>query len=578
MLKNTIILIFLLIHQTTFSQTAKKRLPGQVNIPNQFQYAPCISGDGRSLLFMSDYSIDRKLGMQYSYMVGPGKWKKAEELIFKTNYTHLHYLGGYSLSYDGKMLFFTSRKSPGVGGYDVWYSEKSGDKWGAPINVGAPVNSKSNEGCPSLSPDGKYLYYMRCESMSEKIAKGCKLMVAERKNKEYWKEPVELPAPINTSHETTPRIMPDNETLIFASERPGGKGGLDLYLTRKKDGRWTTPIPMDFINTGEDDQFVSVPAKGNFIYFAGKYKKYNNIFKTKIPRELQPKKVILVKGKVTDEATRKPLDAVIQVFALKSGKKTQYKRTDMRDGSFFLLLTEGEVYDFSIYPVDKKHTFHSRLFDLDPLEKYRKEVLKISLSSLKPGTTFVLNNIRYKRYSEKLKDESNMEMKRLARLLKSNSALSIEVGGFTDKVIKDSVQSSPDLTEVIIDTTYHLNIDTIYETFLDTVYEGNLDSASVEFIDEMFDNENYIIKDSLVLVEDSVIVSIDSIETYTINYTWHNDRTTKQAQTIVDLLIGKGIPQYRLVAKGYGDERLLVPNNSPEDREKNRRIEVKIIK
>ncbi|MCH8317672.1 MAG: hypothetical protein IIA88_04140, partial [Bacteroidetes bacterium] len=45
-----------------------------------------------------------------------------------------------------------------------------------------------------------------------------------------------------------------------------------------------------------------------------------------------------------------------------------------------------------------------------------------------------------------------------------------------------------------------------------------------------------------------------------------------------DLLIGKGIPQYRLVAKGYGDERLLVPNNSLESREKNRRIEVKVLK
>jgi len=88
------ILIFLLVQQTAFSQTAKAPLPRTINIPNQFQYAPCISGDGKSLLFMSDYSIDRKLQMQYSSLRGPGNWQKAEELIFKTNYTHLHYLGG----------------------------------------------------------------------------------------------------------------------------------------------------------------------------------------------------------------------------------------------------------------------------------------------------------------------------------------------------------------------------------------------------------------------------------------------------------------------------------------------------
>lgn len=573
-----LILFFLVIRQSAWSQTSQIPLPRSVNIPNQFQYAPSISGDGRSLLFMSDYSIDRKLHMQHSYMVGPGKWKKAEEIIFKTNYGHLHYLGGHSLSYDGKVLFFTSRKSPGVGGFDIWYSEKKGDSWGIPINVGAPVNSRSNEGCPSLSPDGKYLYFMRCEQMSENIAKGCKLMVAKRKSKEYWKDAVELPAPINIGHETTPRIMPDNETLIFSSERPGGKGGLDLYVTRKKDGGWTTPVPMDFLNTQEDDQFVSVPAKGNIIYYAGKYEKTNIIFKTKIPDELKPKKVILVKGKITDDNTHKPLDARIQVFALKSGKKIQSIRTDMNDGSFFLLLTEGEVYDFSVYPVDKNHTFYSRLFDLDPLEKYRKEVLKISLRSLKPGATFVLNNIRYNRYSAKLKDESDLEIKRLLGLLKSNPQLCIEVGGFTDQVIKDTIKSSPDLTEMFIDTIYQLTIDTIYETFLDTIYEGNLDSASVEFVDEILDNENYIIKDSLVLIEDSVIVRFDSTETYKIVNIWHNDRTLKQSQTIVDLLISKGIPQNRLVAKGYGDEMLLVANNSPENREKNRRIEVKVIK
>ncbi len=228
-------------------QAKTRRLPGIINHPSLNLYAPYISHDGNALLFVSDNGEDGALTV--SYTSRENDWSEPVELPKNVNH-RLVYLKGFSLSADGKKMYFTSTKSPVVGGYDIMMSELKGKAWTEPQNFMLPINTKTNEGCPSISVDGNTLYFMRCEKMDQRTASGCKLFRADKKPNGQWGEPKELPANINTGNSQTPRIMADSETLIFSTDKMGStKGGMDLYITRLSNGSWSDPVPLDFVNT-----------------------------------------------------------------------------------------------------------------------------------------------------------------------------------------------------------------------------------------------------------------------------------------------------------------------------------------
>ena len=133
------------------------------------------------------------------------------------------------MSADGKKMYFTSTKSPIVGGYDIMMSELKGKAWSEPQNFMFPINSKTNEGCPSVTMDGNTLYFMRCDKMDQRTAGGCKLFRADKKANGQWDEPKELPSNINTGNSQTPRIMADSETLIFSSDKMSSTKGGWIY-------------------------------------------------------------------------------------------------------------------------------------------------------------------------------------------------------------------------------------------------------------------------------------------------------------------------------------------------------------
>ena len=284
---------------TTFGQTARKPLSRIVNAPTTTQIAPKLSGDGKYMVFMINANAKNELRLAYSKQIKPEVWSKPET-IWEVNKSHaINHIGGYSLSYDGQTLFFTSRKAYGIGKYDIWYCERQGEGWSQPKNMGKPVNSTSDEGCPSLSPDGKYLYFVRCQNMDQIDAEDCQLMVARHKSREYWESPVNIP--VNLGSVISPTILPDGETLVFAAK--GGQG-YDLHQIRKQGNGWSASRPMSFLNTAEDDRFTSMPGPGDVIYYSGKYKGTYDIIKAKVPEDLQPKKVLVLNGevKVKDQA------------------------------------------------------------------------------------------------------------------------------------------------------------------------------------------------------------------------------------------------------------------------------------
>ncbi|UZR95546.1 hypothetical protein [Chondrinema litorale] len=566
---------FICLAPQVWSQvTAKKLLPRNINVPFLNQLAPSISGDGNHLVFLSDQVSSKRLNMMYSKRTGSERWTDPEVISVIDNSFEINHLRGYSISYDGSMLFFTTLKSGGIGGYDIWMVRKNGNSWSQPENLGKPLNSDAHEGDPSLSPDGKYLYFMRCEKMSMNNAENCTLYVSEKKNRTFWGEPVALPANINSGNAVSPRILPDNESLYFSSNKSGGQGGYDLYLTRKEDEGWTEPVALSFLNSEADDRYVSLNAKGDVIYFSMKYKDKDKIIMAKIPDEFQPLKIFQINGKILNEVTGNPEEAYIQVFDVETQKMVRAVKAPQNTGEFYVLLKSGEMYDLSVNTIDKSIIFYSELVDLRYQEESEYKNVELKLKPVKVGTTFTATNILFEPYTSNIHEASVFELKRLSLLLKNNPDINLEIGAHLAEYKSDSIQSDPDLTEVVIDTI-------LIENNLELSVDNTLSSDT-----DIYTN-NKVGIDSMVMVQkpDSsmVFVNVNKVDTtqvlessnqpFQLKYTYHNDRTEAEAKAVYDYLIEIGVPSDRISYKGYGDTK---PLSDVESIEKNKWIDIRL--
>lgn len=483
--------------------------------------APFISLDGNTLVFTSDYADENELLIYYTERVQVN-WKEPQALPRHIN-NKLNFAGGYSLSADGKSIYITSIKSGGIGGYDIWTGDLKGNSWGDLQNMFIPINSKLHEGCPTFTPDGGTMYFMRCETMNQQKADKCKIMVSVQENGR-WQEPKELPANINTGNSQTPRISSDGRILIFASNtmRPN-KRDMDLYASRMVNGSWTNPIALDFVNTDQDDQFVSFIANGRYLVkdAPGKFKR--EIVEYLIPEEWRPGAVIKVEGVITD-MNDAPTPAYISVTDLATQARVFTGRPD-KDGSYFLFLPEGTRYELSIDPEKGNYTYVSKIIDMtvagNPL------ILKLNavLKPIHEGDEFDLEGIRFKANSAELEKE-NAELRRLSRLLKSSPELDYELHVSFIGYEENQMPVNPDLTEVSVDSVLF----------------------QIDEVDSLGQTHS---RDSLV------------VETM-----YHNNRTEKQATAIIDELTALGVDRSRL---SYTVSMV------PEPELENRKTKVKLV-
>ncbi len=494
-----------------------------LNGPLTSEYSPSISANGRVMLLEATTGENDEPEFVISTQKG-GVWSRPEAVPGVNSAANkLNYTGAAFISYDGNSIFFASNRYGGIGNSDIWYMERAGNTWTAPKNLAKPVNSLSYDGDPCISADGKYLYFARCSSKAAGGENCCKIMVSEKVGKDGWKEPKELPAPVNMGCEAAPRILPDGKTLLFSSIRAKGKGGYDLYESKMKDdGTWAEPVALDFINTSKDDSYATVPASGDIIYYTGPAKLGTDIYRNRIPDALQGEKIILLQGIVKNGESQQPLPARTVIYS----KKGLALNNTASDGSYTTILAKGDKYDFSISANDKGYTFYSDFFNLDTLTKYKFTQQDVKLLPLKANVSFVLKNLTFDPNSAKISQSSSYEMERLVRLLKDNVYIKAEIAAYTDEVKKDSVATA-ELTEEVADTL--ITRDTL-------------------------NNEVKVIK-----------------KFYT------NDRTQKEAEAVVNYLALKGIPKSRLTPKGYGSAKPLAPNTNDANRLLNRRVEFKVI-
>ncbi|MGC3948327.1 MAG: hypothetical protein QM762_28120 [Chryseolinea sp.] len=446
----TLILIGLSVSTLSFAQVQSRKLPGIINHPSLSLYAPYISSDGNALLFVSNDGEDGTLIV--SYTSRETDWVQPVPLPKQVNH-RLIYLRGFALNADGKKMYFTAMKAPIIGGYDIMVSELKGSTWSEPQNFLMPINSKTNDGCPSLTTDESAIYFMRCDKMDQKSASGCKLFSSKKKPNGQWEEPVELPASINTGNSQTPRILADNETLIFSSDKmPGNKGGMDLYMSKLVNGSWSDPVAMDFTNTSRDDQFVSVAALGRYLLRDVPGSRNNNeLVEFLFPANLKPRGVMKVEGFVKDPANG-VVPSYISVIDRTANKRI-YRGRPGADGSYKFYIPEGSLYEFDVDPEQSNWTFFSRVFDLTGSDKIaQRERVNITLRQPVADDEIPLEMVSLSAGSSALDVAASDELKRLIRVSKANAQLNFEIQISMTGYAEDSIRNTVDLTEVRMDT------------------------------------------------------------------------------------------------------------------------------
>ena len=186
-----------------------------------------------------------------------------------------------SISADGLSLYFSSDRSGGYGVQDIWVTtrETKSAPWGEPVNLGPTVNSVAREHAPSISTDGLELYFSGLWEFPESSRPGgsgkADIWVTARKTKrDPWGTPVNLgPAVNSTTYDESPSISGDGLSLYFYSHRSWGSGKSDIWVTKRKSTSdpWGAPVNLGpTVNSVSMGGNPDISRDGSTLYFASR--------------------------------------------------------------------------------------------------------------------------------------------------------------------------------------------------------------------------------------------------------------------------------------------------------------------
>lgn len=456
------------------------------------QYFPVLTADNETLIFTAfSKGGDENL---YASQLIKGNWSAPKSISDKINTSSNE--GTCSISADGRTLVFTSCDGKNsLGSCDLYISKKVGEDWSVPENLGSGVNTSFWEAQPSLSNDGRVLYF----SSDRQGGYGRKdLWVSELLDNKTWSKAINMGDVINsTNDEISPFIHANGHTLFFASDGHLGMGGLDLFMTESNIGVYSKPENLGFpINTHEDQVALFISADGSKGYYSSDVKPDIKIFQIDIPTKLSNKfkRASFVKGIVQDASNNKSISADIELIDLKTNEVIEKTFSDAITGQYTAVLPNGSQYGLFINK--KEYFFKSLTFNFSEKTEADGKTINILLNPIKKDVKTVLNNIFFDTGKAELRPESFIELDKLQLLFVQNPSLQVEISGHTDDIGKDI--------------------------------------------------ENQILSE-------------------------------KRALSVANYLITKGINNQNIKVKGYGKTKPIMPNISEEKRQINRRIEISIL-
>ena len=405
-----------------------KNLGAGINSPLN-EYFPGVSADGKTLIYTR---LDG--GQNEEFYISKwnnNSWTPSRNMRSPVNTEQNE--GTISISSDGQYIFFTGCNRPqGEGSCDLYFSALDGDTWREPKNLGFPLNTRAWETQPSVSFDGKTLYF--ASSRSGGFGESDLWYTTYIKGK--WSAPVNLGPEINTpGSEQSPFIAKDDQTLYFISDYHDGMGGMDIFISRKQpDGRWGKAVNIGYpINTHGDEMCITLTADGEMAYIASDRKDGFgglDIYGFVLYEEARPKKTAYVQGVVYDAKTLKKLKARIELIDIETNKTVIEATSNKLTGEFLFCLQGNKNYALNVSC--EGYLFYSENFSLKAHSLTEPLKLDVPLNPILEGEKAVLRNVFFDVDKFDLKPESKTELDKLIQLLKANPRMKIEVGGHTD--------------------------------------------------------------------------------------------------------------------------------------------------
>ena len=485
---------FAINYKTNDFQFNPRPLPKVVNQFKQ-QYFPVLTVDQNTLLFIKRQGDEEILQTDKDKN---GNWQEPHSISDNINSEYNE--GTCSISADGRMLVFTSCMGrQGYGSCDLYVSYKTGNEWSVPENMGEVINSPSWDSQPSLSADGRTLYFVSNRSGGFGSRD---IYVSQQNEAGEWQSPQNVGSSINTSFDDiSPFIHPNGQRLYFATNGRLGFGGFDIYFSDKKSAsEWLAPTNFGYpINTHDDEVSMFISSDGAKGYYSHEERTKESVLSTLYEIDIPPKlqvehKSSYVFGKVMDGETNTPLKATVSLINLDSNNSVEKVRSDSVTGDYLIVITQGAQY--GLFAESEGYLYKSENFNLT--EKLLIPVkINLKLEKIKPGARVVLKNIFFDFDSYNLTSTSKAELNRVLHLLNTNKTLRVEISGYTDNVGTEK---------------YNLEL------------------------------------------------------------------SEKRAEAVYNYLVKNGVDKTKLGFRGYGASNFLNSNNTEEERAKNRRIEFKVLK
>ncbi len=477
-----------------------------ININSKFdEYAPVVTADGLQMFYTSrrpftEKEIKKEKASKEKIYISTRKsdkeeWEPAVPLPEIVNQPTRN-VSNITVTNDGQRLlvYFDDE-----GNGEIYESELKGKEWAEPKTLGFPINTEYHESSASYAPDGKTLYFV---SNRKGGLGGRDIWMSTRTPDGKWTTPVNVGEPINTpDDEEGVFIHPDGKTMFFSSKGHKGKGGYDVFVSVYEEGHWMDPVNLgEPVNGPGDDIFLVLTANGKKGYFSseGTNAKDKDIYELEFIPNFQLKnkgpKLALVKGIVIDAETKNPVAAKLNVVDNEKNESIGDYKSNEATGNFLISLPSGKNYGLNVNA--EGYMFHSENFNLPDSAQFKEYFIKIELKKLKEGAKVILKNIFFDYDKATLRPESYPELNRVVELLNQNPKIKVEISGHTDSKGSDE---------------YNLKLSQL------------------------------------------------------------------RAKSVVEYIISKGIPSNKLIAKGYGETQPIDTNDTEEGRQNNRRVEFKVL-
>lgn len=407
-----------------------QELPSTIN-KYAHQYLPVVTLDNRTIIYTARSSDDSDEEIVTSTFDGTS-WSEAQSIANNINTKFNE--GASSVSADGRTLIFTSCEGrQSFGNCDLFISHKTGDVWSKPENLGRRINSSSWDSQPTLSADGRTLYF----SSNRQGSYGGRDIWMSTNGKEGWSYPENLGKAINSPRdETTPFIHPNGTTLFFSSNGHIGLGGYDLYKVERMDSIWAKVENLGSpINTNQDEVSLIISPDGKLAYFAKEEKINNKVASSRlVTYPIDPDRQIVegvsyITGSISDATSKQPLVATLEIIDLDSRDVLYQTKSDSINGRYFMVLPTAGAFGAFVQRTNylfEDHAFVTKSNSIDTID--------FSLTPIIKGAKAILNNVYFGFDSDVIDHKSFEELDRVVEFLKMNPDTKIEISGHTDNV------------------------------------------------------------------------------------------------------------------------------------------------